>query len=104
MTKPSSWPKQACWEYHKQGKTPVSVIRTGSACGPRDRLLADGDYINALMPTLMWPRGCNPRYSIVQAHDIAESAILVATSDKAVGQVYNVAGPDLVTPKDFIKA
>ncbi len=30
---------EACWEYHKQGKIKVSMIRIGIAYGPRDRLI-----------------------------------------------------------------
>jgi nucleoside-diphosphate-sugar epimerase len=95
--------ERACWEYHRQGKIKVSMIRIGSAYGPRDRLLAARNYINTLMPTLMWPASCEPRYAIVHAQDMADLAILAATSDKAVGQVYNAAGPDVATLKDFIK-
>ena len=96
--------EQACWEYHKQGKIKVSMIRVGSAYGPRDRLLADRNYINTVMPVVMWPGSCNPRYAVTHTYDIAELAILAATSEKGVGRVYNVAGPDVVTLKDFAKA
>jgi nucleoside-diphosphate-sugar epimerase len=51
----------------------------------------------------MWPGKCNPRYAVVHTYDIADLAILAATSDKAAGQVYNVAGPDVVTLKDFTR-
>ena len=96
--------EQACWEYNKQGKIPVSVIRIGSAYGLRDRLLSEKNYINTLAPLVVFPGSKNPRYAIVNSCDIAELAILAATSDKAVGQVYNVAGPDAVTLRDFTKA
>ena len=45
-------------------------------------------------------RKCDPRYAIVHAHDVAKLAIL-ATSDKGVGQVCDVARPDVCTLKDF---
>jgi nucleoside-diphosphate-sugar epimerase len=96
--------EQACWEYHRQGKIQVSIIRLGSAYGPRDRLLADHNYVNTLMPMVMWPASCSPRFPVAHTHDIAELAILAATSEKAVGQVYNVAGPDVVTLEEFAKA
>jgi nucleoside-diphosphate-sugar epimerase len=96
--------EQACWEYNKQGKIPVSVIRIGSAYGLRDRLLSEKNYINTLAPLVVFPGSKNPRYAIVNSCDIAELAILAATSDKAVGQVYNVAGPEAVTLRDFTKA
>jgi len=91
---------QACWESHRQGEIQVSMIRIGCAYGPRDRLLADRNYINTVAPVVMWPGSRNPRFAVVHTQDIAELAILAATSDKAIGQVYNVAGPDVVRLKD----
>ena len=96
--------EQACWEYHRQGKIQVSMIRIVSAYGPRDSLLADRVYKQTSFPVLMWPGSANPRYAIVYVSDIAELAILAATSDKAIGQVYNVAGPEMVRLKDFAEA
>ncbi len=96
--------EQACWEYHRQGKMQVSMIRIVSAYGPRDRLLADRVYKQTSFPILFWPGSANPRYAIVYSTDIAELAIMAATSDKAIGQVYNVAGPESVRLKDFAEA
>src|SRR4030043_1351487 len=96
--------EQACWEYHRQGKIQVSMIRIVSAYGPRDRLMADRVYKQTSFPILFWPGSANPRYAIVYSTDIAELAILAATSDKAIGQVYNVAGPESVRLKDFAGA
>jgi len=95
---------EACWEYHKQGKIQVSMIRIGCAYGPRDRLLADRCYINTWTPIVAWPGKRNPRFAVVHTRDIAELAILAATSDKAIGQVYNVAGPDVVRLRDVTVA
>jgi len=53
---------------------------------------------------MMWPGSANPRYAIVYASDIVELAILAATNDKAIGQAYNVAGPEPVRLKEFTKA
>jgi len=96
--------EQACWEYHKQGKIQLSMIRIVSAYGPRDRLLADRMYKQSSFPILFWPGDANPRYAIVYSTDIAELAILAATSDRAIGQVYNVAGPVPVRLKEFAEA
>ena len=96
--------EQACWEYHSQGKIRVSMIRIVSAYGPRDRLLADRMYKQTSFPILFWPGDANPRYSTVYSTDIAEIAILAATNDKAIGQVYNVAGPHPVRLKEFAEA
>jgi nucleoside-diphosphate-sugar epimerase len=51
-----------------------------------------------------WPGKANPRFAIVYTKDIAELAILAGTTDKAIGQVYNVAGPDVIRLKDVTVA
>jgi len=93
-----------CWEYHNQGKIRVSIIRIGSAYGPRDRLIADRIYRYVAFPVVLWPGTVNPRYAIVYSSDVADLAILAATSDRAVGQSYNVAPPEMVRLKDFSEA
>lgn len=96
--------EQACWEYHKEGKIRVSMIRIGSVYGPRDRLLADRIYRYVSSPIVLWPLKTDPKYAIVHALDVAELAILAATSEKAVGQVYNVAPLQPTTLKTFAHA
>jgi nucleoside-diphosphate-sugar epimerase len=96
--------EQVCREYQQQGRIAVSMIRIVSAYGPRDRLLADRVYKQTSFPILFWPGDANPRYAITYVSDIAELAILAATSDKAIGQVYNVAGPQPVRLKEFAEA
>lgn len=96
--------EQLCWEYHKQGKVKVSMIRIGSAYGPRDRLIADRIYKYVSFPIVLWPGRINARYAIVHASDVADLAILAATSEKAAGQVYNVAPPEMVRLRDFSDA
>jgi len=95
---------EACWEYHRQGKIKVSMIRIGTAYGPRDRLIADRCYISTWIPIVAWPGKSNPHFAVVHTKDIAELAILAATSDKAIGQVYNVAGPEVIRLKDVTVA
>ncbi|MGV7983294.1 hypothetical protein C3473_05770 [Mycobacterium kansasii] len=96
--------EQACWKYHRQGEIQVSMIRIGTAYGPRDKLFCHRVYNQTSFPVMIWPGRANPRYSIVYVYDIAELAILAATNDKAVGQVYNVAGPRPVRLKQFTEA
>ncbi len=96
--------EQLCWEYHNQGKLKVSMIRIGSAYGPRDRLIADRIYRYVAFPIVLWPGTVNPRYAIVYSSDVADLAILAATSERAVGQSYNVAPPEMVRLKDFTEA
>jgi nucleoside-diphosphate-sugar epimerase len=57
-----------------------------------------------LIPVVAWPGKANPRFAVTHTKDVAELAILVATSDKAIGQVYNVAGPEAVRMKEVTRA
>lgn len=96
--------ERSCWEYQKQGKIKVSMIRIGSAYGPRDRLISDRLYRYAASPVILWPGMSNPRYAIVHSRDIADLCILAATSEKAVGEVYNVACPEPTRLREFTQA
>ncbi len=91
-------------DYHKQGKIQVSMIRIAAVYGPRDRLLADRVYRHVSFPIVVWPGLSNPKYSIVYATDAADFAILVATSDRAIGEVYNVAPMYEVSLRKFAAA
>lgn len=91
-------------DYHKQGKLPVTVVRPGMIYGPRDRLLTDRFFRWVNMPIVVWPGKANPRTALVFASDVAECAILAATSDRAVGQVYNIAPPYASGFREFAAA
>jgi nucleoside-diphosphate-sugar epimerase len=92
------------FKYHKEGRIQVSIIRIGAIYGPRDRLLADRVYRHVSPPIILWPGRSNPKYSIVYVTDAADFAILVATSDRAQGEVYNVAPPHEIRLRDFAAA
>ncbi len=80
------------------------MIRIGIAYGPRDRLTADRLYIQTLIPLVAWPGKANASFAVMYTSDVAELAILAATTDKAIGQVYNVAGPQNTRMKDLTAA
>jgi nucleoside-diphosphate-sugar epimerase len=80
------------------------MIRIGVIYGPRDRLLADRLFRQISLPVIVWPGELNPRYSIVHVSDAVDLAILVATSDRAEGQVYNVAANSEIRLRDFAEA
>ena len=92
------------FDYHNQGKIPVSMIRIGTIYGPRDRLLADRVYRQVSPPVIVWPGNTNPRYSIVHVSDAVDLAIMIATSDHAIGQVYNVADSREIRLREFADA
>ncbi len=88
-------------DYHRQGKLKASIIRPGMIYGPRDRLLTDRVYRHMSSRIIVWPGEANPRCSFVFASDVADLAILAATSPKAIGQIYNVAPPREVRFREF---
>jgi nucleoside-diphosphate-sugar epimerase len=96
--------EEVALDYHKQGKILVSMIRIAAVYGPRDRLLADRVYRHVAFPIVVWPGRSNPKYSIVYATDAADFAILVATIDRAIGEVYNVAPMYEVSLRKFAAA
>ena len=91
-------------EYHDQGKIPVTVLRLCGVYGPRDRLLSDRFYGLINSPIVIWPGKSNPRTTLAYATDIAQCAILAATSEKTIGEVYNVAPPGEQRWSDFADA
>ncbi len=96
--------ERACWDYHRQGQITLSMIRIGSAYGPRDRLISDRMYRYAASPVILWPGTSNPRFAIVHSRDIADLCILAATSEKAAGEVYNIAPAEPTRLRQFAQA
>jgi len=91
-------------EWHRQGKLPVTVVRPSMVYGPRDRLLSDKSYRQFSVPIVVWPGRSNPRTAIVYVTDVADCIILAATSDKAVGEIYNIAPPEAIWFRDYADA
>jgi len=81
-------------EYHEQGRIPVTILRLCGVYGPRDRLLTDRFYGLVNSPIVIWPGKSNPRTTLGYVTDVVQSAILASTSEKAAGEVYNVAPPE----------
>lgn len=93
--------EKIAFDYHKKGKIQVSALRPGWVYGPRDRLLIDRLYRQLHMPVVVWPGNANPRIPLVFASDVADCAILAATKDCAIGEVYNVAPCEEIRLRDF---
>jgi nucleoside-diphosphate-sugar epimerase len=96
--------EEAVFKYHDQGRIQGSVIRPGAVYGPRDRLVADRVFRHVSGPVVVWPGQSDPMYSVVYASDTADCAIAAATSDRAAGQVYNVAPAEGIRFRDFAAA
>jgi nucleoside-diphosphate-sugar epimerase len=96
--------EKVAFDYHKKGKIQVSMIRIATIYGPRDRLLADRVYRQMSAPIVVWPGNSDPKYSIVYVTDAADLAILVANSEQAQGEVYNVSPPYAIRLREFAAA
>jgi nucleoside-diphosphate-sugar epimerase len=92
------------FDYSRPERLQVSAIRPGFVYGPRDRLLCDRIARQLEMPIVVWPGKANPRIPLVYATDVADCAILVAMSDKAAGQRYNVGPSQEIRLRDFAVA
>jgi len=93
--------EEAVFDHHVKNRINVSVIRVPAVYGPRDRLLADRLFRHMSLPVIVWPGKSNPVYSITCATDVSEFALLVASSDKTAGEVYNVAPAEGMRFRDF---
>jgi nucleoside-diphosphate-sugar epimerase len=91
-------------EYHEQGEIPVTILRLCGVYGPRDRLLTDRFYGLVNAPIVIWPGKSNPRTTLAYVTDVVQCAIMAATSDKAIGEIYNVAPPEEQRWGDFADA
>ena len=92
------------FDYKRPDRLQVSAVRPGWVYGPRDRLLSDRIARQLEMPIVVWPGKANPRAPLVYVSDVADCAIMVATSKKAVGQCYNVGPPYEIRLRDFAAA
>ena len=91
-------------DYHKQGKLPVTIVRPSMVYGPGWDLLCDRCYRQFSPPIVVWPGRSNPRTAIVYVTDVADCIILAATSDKAVGEIYNIAPTEVIWFRDWADA
>jgi len=82
--------EQMALDYHKQGRVSVAVLRPGMLYGPRDRLIADRFHWLVHLPISFFPGRGNPRAPLIYVSDVADCAVLAATSEKAAGEVYHV--------------
>ena len=90
------------WDAHKKGDVPVTVVKPSWLYGPRDR---------ASMPRMIRAitagkaklvgDGSN-KLNLTHAGNEAEGCILAATSEKALGQSYNLSCDGNITQGEYI--
>jgi len=96
--------EQMALDYHKQGKVPVSVIRPGMIYGPRDRYIADRFHWLVNLPVSFFPGRGNPRAPLIYVSDVADCAVMAATSDKAAGEIYHAVPNGDIRWRSFVSA
>ncbi len=94
--------ERLAWSAHERGDVPVTVVKPSWLYGPRDR---------ASMPRLIRAiragkakligNGTN-RLNLTYAGNEAEGCILAATSDRAVGQAYNLSCDGVITQAEYM--
>lgn len=95
--------EQLVMDAHRAGRIWATAVRPDVIYGPRDRQfvprLARAISLG-VMPLL---GGGRSTLAVVHAANVAEGAILAATSDRAGGRAYNLANDYDVTVRDFYR-
>ncbi|MCY2928097.1 MAG: NAD-dependent epimerase/dehydratase family protein [Planctomycetota bacterium] len=96
--------EKLAWAAHAAGDVPVTVVKPSWLYGPRDR---------ASMPRLIRAiragkakligDGTN-RLNLTHAANEAEGCILAATTEKALGQNYNLSNDGVITQGEYLNA
>ena len=84
---------------HSSDRLPVTAVRPPTVYGPRDRALLK--YFLTVKAHLKPHLGAARPFSIVYAEDLARAICEALTRDRAVGQIYFVAGPDRTTYEEM---
>jgi nucleoside-diphosphate-sugar epimerase len=93
--------ERLAWDYHARGEVPVTVVKPSWLYGERDR---------ASMPRLirairagkgkLLGDGTN-RLNLTYAGNEAEGCILAATTDRALGESYNLSNDGEITQREY---
>jgi nucleoside-diphosphate-sugar epimerase len=98
----------AAFEYHKKHDLPVASIRPTLVYGPRARyghamFIADMSLAKSKGREATLGLRSGPKSSHVHVEDVGRAAALVAEKDESVGRAYNVADPNPVDGREFVK-
>ena len=86
---------------HASGRIWASAVRPDVIYGPRDRQFVPRIARALRLGVMPLLGGGKSTLAVVHAANVAEGAILAATSDKAGGRAYNLANDYDVTARDF---
>jgi nucleoside-diphosphate-sugar epimerase len=82
----------------------LTIVRPGLVYGPRSKNVLNGVALslrNRLLITTGTPTKLLP---LIYVDDLVDSLIRIASNEAAVGEVYNIAHPEMPTTEQFIKA
>ncbi|HEX4591712.1 MAG TPA: NAD-dependent epimerase/dehydratase family protein [Gemmataceae bacterium] len=95
--------EEAAWEFHARGDLEVTALRPAWVYGPRDRTVLPRlvEYMN--LPFSCWFGRRDPVVDPIYVTDVADCIILAATHPQAAGQTYNVAPPEEIHLRYFLR-
>jgi nucleoside-diphosphate-sugar epimerase len=96
--------ERVAWRYHGEGRVAVTAVRPGLVLGERDRATLPGVSGFLRSSSAMFFGDGRNRLPYVYAGDVAEACLLAATSERAIGQAYNLVSDETVTQRDLFAA
>ncbi|MGB6894946.1 MAG: NAD-dependent epimerase/dehydratase family protein [Dehalococcoidia bacterium] len=85
--------EQAALGHHREGRLGVTIVRPVSVYGPGDHTFFPRIIRFLRGPTAAWISGRDPLVPFLYVADLVEGVVAAGTSERAVGQIYNL-GPD----------
>jgi nucleoside-diphosphate-sugar epimerase len=95
--------EQMVLDAHRGGRIWATAVRPDVIYGPRDRQFVPRIARAIRLGVMPLIGGGRSTLAVVHAANVAEGAILAATSDKAGGRTYNLANDYDVTVRDFFR-
>lgn len=93
-------------EAYRKHRFPVTVIRPSMVYGPHNPLVERelSVFVRLLLGgKVLIPGSGETLRHFGHVEDLAQAFLLAAASDHALGQAYNITGPDVVTINDYVR-
>lgn len=78
-----------------------TIVRVGISFGPEDQFLNKLGFLSTFFP-IMPVYNVNTRLQPVYAGDIADAVIKIVESEENHGEIYELAGPEILTNRELI--
>ncbi len=89
--------------YSREGKVPCVIMRFPDYYGPNAASIADGIFRSAINnKTARWPGKLDTLHEFIFVSDAAKAMTMAAERPDALGQEFNVPGPEPILVRDFI--